>query len=159
MSRLRQLGQSMTEYMVVLGVTGAALLAATGDVTTLFDNVKRSYSTQSSEMNKVQHYDGYKVRFNENDAEDEDKACLSQTTIDFICRNVVKQVSSFLIRESPVGMIRVQCPELLAKIQKISRSVDIGVDERVVICNTSVHMAFRSQMYHRIRMVFFEYLS
>lgn len=72
MSRLRQLGQSMTEYMVVLGVTGAALLAATGDVTTLFDNVKRSYSTQSSEMNKVQHYDGYKVRFNENDAEDED---------------------------------------------------------------------------------------
>lgn len=72
MSRARQLGQSMTEYLVVLGVTGAALLAATTDVTTLFDNVKRGYSTQSSEMNKVQQYDRYKVSFNANADEDED---------------------------------------------------------------------------------------
>lgn len=72
MNRLRQLGQSMTEYIVVLGVTGAALLAATGDVTRLFDNVHSSYSTQSSEMNKVQRYNSTKVRFNENDSEEGD---------------------------------------------------------------------------------------
>jgi hypothetical protein len=72
MNRLRQLGQSMTEYMVVLGVTGAALLAATGDVTRLFDNVHTSYRTQSSEMNKVQRYNNTKVRFNENEPEEND---------------------------------------------------------------------------------------
>ncbi|KRW61326.1 hypothetical protein [Pseudomonas sp. TTU2014-080ASC] len=52
----KQLGQSMTEYLVVLGVTGAALLAATTDVTELFGNVQDSYRIQSSEMNKVQIY-------------------------------------------------------------------------------------------------------
>lgn len=72
MTRLRQVGQSMTEYLVVLGVTGAALLAATTDVTTLFDNVDRSYSTQSTEMNKVQLYNSHKVRFNEQGPRDED---------------------------------------------------------------------------------------
>jgi hypothetical protein len=72
MSRLRQLGQSMTEYMVVLGVTGVALLAATTDVTQLFDNVHNNYRTQSSEMNKVQRYNNTKVRFNENDSEEGD---------------------------------------------------------------------------------------
>lgn len=72
MNRVRQLGQSMTEYMVVLGVTGAALLAATSDVTGIFDNIQRGYRTQSSEMNKVQHYDNYKVRFNANEGEGED---------------------------------------------------------------------------------------
>lgn len=72
MNAARQFGQSMTEYLVVLGVTGAALLAATTDVTTLFDNVDRSYRTQSSEMNKVQLYNSQKVRFNENGASDED---------------------------------------------------------------------------------------
>lgn len=69
MNHVRQLGQSMTEYMVVLGVTGAALLAATSDVTGIFDNIQRGYRTQSSEMNKVQHYDNYKVRFNANEGE------------------------------------------------------------------------------------------
>lgn len=68
MHAARQFGQSMTEYLVVLGVTGAALLAATTDVTTLFDNVDRSYRTQSSEMSKVQLYNSQKVRFNENGA-------------------------------------------------------------------------------------------
>ncbi|WP_394561170.1 hypothetical protein [Aquipseudomonas alcaligenes] len=72
MNRIRQLGQSMTEYMVVLGVTGAALLASTTDVTKLFDNVQRGYRTQSSEMNKVQLYNNTKVRFNENDSEEDD---------------------------------------------------------------------------------------
>lgn len=72
MSRLRQLGQSMTEYMVVLGVTGVALLAATTDVTQLFDNVHNNYRTQSSEMNKVQRYNNTKVRFNENESEESD---------------------------------------------------------------------------------------
>lgn len=68
MSRFsRQLGQSMTEYLVVLGVTGAALLATTTDVTRIFDNVDRSYSTQATEMNKVQLYKSHKVRFNTND--------------------------------------------------------------------------------------------
>lgn len=70
MNHIRQLGQSMTEYMVVLGVTGAALLAATTDVTNLFDNVQRGYRTQSSEMNKVQQYDRYKVSFNANEPGD-----------------------------------------------------------------------------------------
>lgn len=68
MNAARQFGQSMTEYLVVLGVTGAALLAATNDVTTLFDNVDRSYRTQSSEMSRVQLYNSQKVRFNENGA-------------------------------------------------------------------------------------------
>src|SRR5690606_34922335 len=72
MNRFRQLGQSMTEYMVVLGVTGAALLAATTDVSNLFDNVQRGYRTQSSEMNKVQQYDRYKVSFNANEPGDGD---------------------------------------------------------------------------------------
>lgn len=61
-----QRGQSMTEYMVVLGVTGMALLAATTDVGELFDNVHRSYAAQSTEMNKVQMYNSQKIRFNEN---------------------------------------------------------------------------------------------
>lgn len=66
MNIVRQLGQSMTEYMVVLGVTGISLLAATTDVSELFDNVHKSYSTQSNEMSKVQLYNNQKVRFNEN---------------------------------------------------------------------------------------------
>ncbi|WP_312933103.1 hypothetical protein [Stutzerimonas nitrititolerans] len=70
--KVRQFGQSMTEYLVVLGVTGGVLLATTTDVTTLFDNVDRSYRTQSSEMNKVQLYNSQKVRFNENGGQDED---------------------------------------------------------------------------------------
>jgi hypothetical protein len=53
---LKQLGQSMTEYLVVLGVTGAGLLAASGDVNRLFNNVRNNYASQSSEMNKVQLY-------------------------------------------------------------------------------------------------------
>jgi hypothetical protein len=72
MNRIRQMGQSMTEYLVVLGVTGAALLASTTDVTNLFDNVQRGYRTQSSEMNKVQLYNNTKVRFNETESEEED---------------------------------------------------------------------------------------
>ena len=60
----KQLGQSMTEYLVVLGVTGAALLAATTDVTNLFSNVQDSYRTQSSEMNKVQIYGSPKFQTN-----------------------------------------------------------------------------------------------
>ena len=72
MNRFQQLGQGMTEYMVVLGVTGAVLLATTTDVTTLFDNVHNGYRTQSSEMNKVQLYNSYKVRFNENEPDDKD---------------------------------------------------------------------------------------
>ena len=72
MRRRRQLGQSMTEYLVVLGVTGAALLAATGDVSAIFGTVKDGYQKQSSEMNKVQLYNSHKVRFNENPSPDED---------------------------------------------------------------------------------------
>ncbi|MGE8497166.1 MAG: hypothetical protein ACN6O6_06615 [Pseudomonas sp.] len=72
MNRIRQAGQSMTEYMVVLGVTGAALLAATTDVGTLFDNVKRGYQTQSSEMNRVQQYDRFRVSFNPNESGEDD---------------------------------------------------------------------------------------
>lgn len=53
---LKQLGQSMTEYLVVLGVTGAGLLAASSDVNRLFNNVRNNYASQSSEMNKVQLY-------------------------------------------------------------------------------------------------------
>jgi hypothetical protein len=68
----KQLGQSMTEYLVVVGVTGAGLLAATTDVSKLFDNVHRSYSTQSSEMNKVQIYSNPKLQENEVVREDDD---------------------------------------------------------------------------------------
>lgn len=57
-----QRGQSMTEYLVVLGVTGAALLLAGNDVERLFDNVRGSYKTYSSEMNKVQLYNNEAVR-------------------------------------------------------------------------------------------------
>ena len=59
----KQLGQSMTEYLVVLGVTGAALLLAGNDVERLFDNVRSSYKSYSSEMNKVQLYNNEAVRF------------------------------------------------------------------------------------------------
>lgn len=72
MKRARQLGQSMTEYLVVLGVTGAALLAVTTDVTRIFDTVKDGYAAQSREMNKVQLYNSQKVRFNDNPPSDED---------------------------------------------------------------------------------------
>lgn len=58
-----QRGQSMTEYLVVLGVTGAALLLAGNDVERLFDNVRSSYKSYSSEMNKVQLYNNEAVRF------------------------------------------------------------------------------------------------
>ena len=58
-----QRGQSMTEYLVVLGVTGAALLLAGNDVERLFDNVRSSYKCYSSEMNKVQLYNNEAVRF------------------------------------------------------------------------------------------------
>ncbi|MDP2745621.1 hypothetical protein [Pseudomonas sp.] len=58
-----QRGQSMTEYLVVLGVTGAALMLAGNDVERLFDNVRSSYKTYSSEMNKVQLYNNEAVRF------------------------------------------------------------------------------------------------
>lgn len=68
----RQRGQSMTEYLVVLGVTGLTLLAATTDVGELFDNVHRSYTAQSSEMSKVQLYKSQKVRFNENPSGNDD---------------------------------------------------------------------------------------
>jgi hypothetical protein len=57
-----QRGQSMTEYLVVLGVTGAALMLAGNDVERLFDNVRGSYKTYSSEMNKVQLYNNETVR-------------------------------------------------------------------------------------------------
>lgn len=57
-----QRGQSMTEYLVVLGVTGAALMLAGNDVERLFDNVRSSYKTYSSEMNKVQLYNNEAVR-------------------------------------------------------------------------------------------------
>lgn len=57
MTRFKQAGQSMTEYLVVLGVTGMALIAAADDVTHIFDSVSKNYSTQSQEMNKVQVYD------------------------------------------------------------------------------------------------------
>lgn len=57
-----QRGQSMTEYLVVLGVTGAALMLAGNDVERLFDNVRSSYKTYSSEMNKVQLYNNETVR-------------------------------------------------------------------------------------------------
>ncbi|WXL25583.1 hypothetical protein WG219_20160 [Ectopseudomonas mendocina] len=75
----KQLGQSMTEYLVVLGVTGAALLAATTDVTELFDNVQDSYHTQSSEMNKVQLYGNPKFQTStairdEGDGDDGDRS-------------------------------------------------------------------------------------
>ena len=53
----------MTEYLVVLGVTGAALLLAGNDVERLFDNVRSSYKSYSSEMNKVQLYNNEAVRF------------------------------------------------------------------------------------------------
>lgn len=68
MSRASQRGQSMTEYLVVLGVTGAALLATTSDVGRIFDNVRNGYENQSREMNKVQAYNNPKVRFNENES-------------------------------------------------------------------------------------------
>ncbi|RRV26250.1 hypothetical protein EGJ23_12985 [Pseudomonas sp. o96-267] len=55
----------MTEYLVVLGVTGAALLAATTDVSQLYENVRGSYANQSSEMNKVQRYDNQAFRYSE----------------------------------------------------------------------------------------------
>ncbi|TBV09022.1 hypothetical protein DNK34_03580 [Pseudomonas dryadis] len=57
----------MTEYLVVLGVTGAALLAASSDVSLLYDNVRGSYANQSSEMNKVQRYDNQAFRYSEAD--------------------------------------------------------------------------------------------
>ena len=57
-----QRGQSMTEYLVVLGVTGAALMLAGNDVERLFDNVRGSYKNYSSEMNKVQLYNNETVR-------------------------------------------------------------------------------------------------
>lgn len=60
----KQRGQSMTEYLVVLGVTGAGLLAATTDVTALLDNVQNNYRTQSSEMSKVQIYSNPKLQIN-----------------------------------------------------------------------------------------------
>lgn len=71
---LNQAGQSMTEYLVVLGVTGAALLASTEDVTKIFDRIGASYSTQSTEMNKVQLYNSHKVRYREtlDEVSDED---------------------------------------------------------------------------------------
>lgn len=68
----KQLGQSMTEYLVVLGVTGAGLLAATSDVSTLFANVQQSYQTQSSEMNKVQIYNNPKLQIVETEREEGD---------------------------------------------------------------------------------------
>lgn len=67
MSRDRQRGQSMTEYLVVLGVTGAALLASTTDVSRVFDTVRNGYENQSREMNKVQIYNNPRVRFNESE--------------------------------------------------------------------------------------------
>lgn len=57
-----QRGQSMTEYLVVLGVTGAALMLAGNDVERLFDSLRSSYKTYSSEMNKVQLYNNEAVR-------------------------------------------------------------------------------------------------
>jgi hypothetical protein len=68
----KQLGQSMTEYLVVLGVTGVGLLAATSDVSTLFSNVQQSYQTQSSEMNKVQIYSNPKLQQVETEREEGD---------------------------------------------------------------------------------------
>lgn len=71
MNRFRQCGQSMTEYLVVLGVTGAALVATTSDVNRLYSNVRDGYENQSREMNKVQVYNNPKVQFNENESEPE----------------------------------------------------------------------------------------
>lgn len=68
----RQYGQSMTEYLVVLGVTGAALLAATTDVNQLYQNVRGSYANQSSEMNRVQRYDNQAFRYNDKQPPGED---------------------------------------------------------------------------------------
>ncbi len=62
----------MTEYLVVLGVTGAGLLAATSDVSALFANVQQSYQTQSSEMNKVQIYNNPKLQIIETEREEGD---------------------------------------------------------------------------------------
>ncbi|CDZ95494.1 hypothetical protein [Pseudomonas saudiphocaensis] len=63
--RSRQLGQSMTEYLVVLGVTGAVLVATLTDVENIFDAVHDNYATQSREMNRVQLYDSHRVRYSE----------------------------------------------------------------------------------------------
>lgn len=68
MMRVSQIGQSMTEYLVVLGVTGAALLATTTDVVRIFDTVHDGYDNQSREMSRVQAYNNPKVRFNPNPA-------------------------------------------------------------------------------------------
>lgn len=65
-----QRGQSMTEYLVVLGVTGAALMLAGNDVERLFDNVRSSYKSYSSEMNKVQLYNNEAVRIHPPSPED-----------------------------------------------------------------------------------------
>lgn len=60
-----QNGQSMTEYLVVLGVTGAVMVATMADVGSIFDSVQHNYATQSREMNRVQLYDSHRVRFND----------------------------------------------------------------------------------------------
>ena len=58
-----QRGQSMVEYLVVLGVTGAVLIATLTDVGNIFDSVHNNYSTQSREMMRVQLYDSHRVRY------------------------------------------------------------------------------------------------
>jgi hypothetical protein len=60
-----QNGQSMTEYLVVLGVTGAVMVATMADVESIFEAMQDNYATQSREMNRVQLYDSHRVRFNE----------------------------------------------------------------------------------------------
>lgn len=63
--RTRQRGQSMTEYLVVLGVTGTVLVATMADVSNIFDNVQDGYAAQSREVNRIQLYDSQRVRYSE----------------------------------------------------------------------------------------------
>lgn len=60
-----QRGQAMTEYLVVLGVTGAVMVATMTDVGSIFDAVDNNYATQSREMNRVQLYGSHRVRYSD----------------------------------------------------------------------------------------------
>ena len=85
-----------------------------------------------------------------------EKSCFSQSTIDFIRRNMVEKIFSRFIRKSSVCMLWIQCPKFFTKIKKVSSPNYIGIDESIWVCDASVHMAFRSEMYHRVWIMFFK---
>ena len=85
-----------------------------------------------------------------------EKSCFSQSTIDFIGRNMVEKIFSRFVRKSSMRVLRIQCPKFFTKVKKVSSPNYIGIDESIWVSDTSIHMAFRSEMYHRVRIMFFK---